>query len=372
LEFADLFNERGGFNLMLGNPPWIKIEWDEGGLMAEFEPLFVLRSFSAPKLDRLRADTMRKHPALLTQYLGEYSEFAGAQGFLNALQNYPLLAGAPVNTYKCFIERGWFVGADESVQGFVHPEGIYDDPNGARLRATLYSRLRAHFQFRNELQLFAEIDHHNDFSVNLTAAPISSPSFVNISNLFTPTTIDDCFANDGTGLSGGIKDEAGNWNLVGHRNRIINVDEEALALFAQLYDEPGTPALQARLPALHSRELLAVVKKIAANSKRLASLDEGYSTTQMWYETPAVMDGTIRRETGFVPDIKSWILSGPHLSVGNPAFKTPRAVCATNSHYDPLDLTSLPEAYLPRANYVRACDEATYLTRTPRVTLGCK
>lgn len=27
LEFADLFTERGGFDLIIGNPPWIKIEW---------------------------------------------------------------------------------------------------------------------------------------------------------------------------------------------------------------------------------------------------------------------------------------------------------------------------------------------------------
>ena len=32
LEFADLFAERGGFDLVLGNPPWIKIEWKEQGI----------------------------------------------------------------------------------------------------------------------------------------------------------------------------------------------------------------------------------------------------------------------------------------------------------------------------------------------------
>jgi methylase of polypeptide subunit release factors len=28
LEFADLFHERGGFDLIVGNPPWIKVEWE--------------------------------------------------------------------------------------------------------------------------------------------------------------------------------------------------------------------------------------------------------------------------------------------------------------------------------------------------------
>lgn len=38
-----------------------------------------------------------------------------------------------------------------------------------------------------------------------------------------------------------------------------------------------------------------------------------------------------------------------------------------NSHYDVLDLTDLPEDYLPRTNYIPACDVAEYLRRTPRV-----
>jgi len=35
LEFADVFKNRSGFDLVLGNPPWIKVEWNEGGLMGD-------------------------------------------------------------------------------------------------------------------------------------------------------------------------------------------------------------------------------------------------------------------------------------------------------------------------------------------------
>ena len=74
----------------------------------------------------------------------------------------------------------------------------------------------------------------------------------------------------------------------------------ALALFAQLYDEPGTPACQARLPALHSQQLQSVLEKFAAAPKRLGDLQGEYYATVMWDETNAVKkDGTIRRETQF-------------------------------------------------------------------------
>ncbi|MFM9158937.1 MAG: Eco57I restriction-modification methylase domain-containing protein, partial [Dolichospermum sp.] len=39
LEFADLFADNGGFDLFLGNPPWIKVEWSEGDVLGDAEPL---------------------------------------------------------------------------------------------------------------------------------------------------------------------------------------------------------------------------------------------------------------------------------------------------------------------------------------------
>ena len=39
----------------------------------------------------------------------------------------------------------------------------------------------------------------------------------------------------------------------------------------------------------------------------------------------------------------------------------------SNSHYDILDLTELPDDYLPRTNYVPDCDPDEYLCRTPKV-----
>jgi len=60
-------------------------------------------------------------------------------------------------------------------------------------------------------------------------------------------------------------------------------------------------------------------------------------------------------------------LSGPHFHIANPFNKTPRSVCAANSHYDVLDLASLPHDYLPRTNYLPAVDAAEYRRRTPVV-----
>jgi hypothetical protein len=373
LEFADLFEERGGFDLILGNPPWIKIEWNEGGVMGDVEPLFVLRKLAAPRLRELREDTMRRFPGLRDVYLTEFVEFEGIKNYVNARQNYALLNGTQSNLYKCFLAQAWMVAKPDGVQGFLHPDGVYDDSSGGALRRQLYQRLRMHFQFRNELPLFTEVNHNvKPFSVNVFASPREEPRFHHMSSLFHPITVDSSFEHDGSGLCGGIKTEDGEWDLAGHHDRIIEIDAKTLSLFAQLYDEVGTSLLEARLPSLHARELVAVLYKFANVSERLGDLRGHCFSTEMWQETGAVVDGTIRRETRFPVSSKELILSGPHLGVGNPLFKTPRRECTDKSHYDPLDLLAIPGDYLPRTNYVPDCDDETYGARVPRVPWGSR
>ncbi|MNU66423.1 hypothetical protein D3C71_557360 [compost metagenome] len=369
LEFSDLFAKRGGFDLMLGNPPWLKVEWQEAGVLGDFEPEFVLRKLSASHLVKLREQTFARIPALENAWRAEYEGCEATQNFLNALQNYPVLKGTQTNLYKCFLPQAWRLGAQQGVSGFLHPEGIYDDSKGGLLRASVYPRLRAHFQFQNQHMLFP-IAHRVKYSINIyTSSAWEQVGFVNIANLFLPKTIELCFEHDGSGEVGGIKDEDGsNWSESGHQSRILHVDNNKLALFASLYDEPGTPALEARLPVLHAEQLVAVLEKFAAQPKRLGDLQGEYLSLEMWHETNQQKDGTIKRQTQFPKDAEQWTLSGPHFYVGTPLYKTPRAICKEKSDYDCLDLLTLPDDYLPRTNYVPACDADVYARRTPRVS----
>ncbi|WP_323932736.1 class I SAM-dependent DNA methyltransferase [Aeromonas hydrophila] len=375
LEFSDLFAKRGGFDLMLGNPPWLKVEWQEAGVLGDYEPEFVLRNLTAARLATLRSDIFARMPALEEAWRTEYEGCEGTQNFLNALQNYPVLKGTQTNLYKCFLPQAWRLGAEKGVSGFLHPEGIYDDPKGGVLRTSIYPRLRAHFQFQNELSLFAEVDHHAKFSSNIYRAEPGAIQFDNICNLYAPQTIDVCFSHSGAGDVPGIKDEQEvdgkikvAWNTAGHRSRLVSIGKEELDLFARLYDAEGTPASQARLPALHAEQLVTVLEKFADQPQRLGDLQDKYFSTVMFDETNAQKDGTTKRQTQFPENTSQWILSGPHFFVGTPFYKTPRANCTLNSDYDCLDLLTLPDDYLPRTNYIPACDAVEYARRTPRVS----
>jgi hypothetical protein len=319
----------------------------------------------------LRAEAFDQFAGLQQAWTEELQEAEGTQNFLNAVQNYPLLKGVQTNLYKCFMPLAWGLNNVEGVSGLLMPEGPYDDPNGGSLREVMYSRLAAHFQFQNEFKLFP-IGNRNKFGVNIFGPVKVAPCFDLLANLFTPGTIEACYRHDGQALPGGIKDDDNQWNTAGHQDRIVRIDESALATFAQLYDEPGTPPRRARLPALHAGALSSVLGKLAAYPRRLADLGDGYVSTEMWHETMQQKDGTITRrpnsDAGFAATPEDWVLSGPHFFVANPFHQTPMRVCNTHRAYEKPDLETLPDDYLPRTNYRPMADKAEYLRRTPRVS----
>jgi hypothetical protein len=370
LFFADILVLRGGFDLILGNPPWRKVDWNESGILGERNPMFAIRKISASDLAKLRSDAFTEFVGLKDAWTDELQEAEGAQSFLNAAQNYPLLQGMKANLYKCFLPLSWSLIGAQGVAGLLHPEGPYDDPDGGKLREVVYRRLRAVFGFQNEFKLFPT-GNRETFSINIYGPLRAEPSFEQLANLFTPSTVDACYQHDGAGLPGGIKDDDGNWNTAGHAQRIVRVDSAALAVFAQLYDETGTPPLRARLPLLHAATLNSVLRKLALWPRRLADLGSDYFPTQQWSEKLQQDDGTIRRrlksDAGFASATGDWVISGPHFFVANPFNKTPRAICETHKAYDVIDLETLPDDYVPRTNYLPSLNFNEYLRRTPRV-----
>jgi len=363
LEFADVFAKKGGFDLILGNPPWLKVTWNESGIMGEANPIFDIRKITASKLTQLREETFENYPNLLDDYIYEYESSDATQNFLNAVANYPLLKGVQTNLYKCFLPIGWKIANHNGISGFLHPEGVYDDPRGAKLRVNIYQRLKYHFQFRNAMALFQEVHPSRKYSINISNNSNKKITFNTIANLFLPKTIQASFEHRGIDIVDGIKDKNNNWNIQGHKNRVIKIDKPTLELFVKLYDNENTLYEEAKLPAIHSIELISVLEKFAFYHKRLGDIKGEYYSTEMWHETNAQTDGIIKRKTAFTDDPKNIILSGPLFSVGNPLFRTAQKISTQNNHYDILDLQTISDDYLQRVNYSPLSE--SYLEKIP-------
>jgi len=351
LEFLEVFKEKGGFDVITGNPPWVKVTFEEAEIISERYPESSIRKETAPQVAARRTPFLSV-PAQKSLYLSENIALEASATFLNSAQNYILLKGQQTDLYRCIVVQSTAFLNSNGFCGLVHPDSIYDDPKGAPLRKFLYKRLKFHFQFKNEKKLF-DIDHHNIYALNIYAGKNGEEDFYSIHNLFHPVTIDLSFVHDGSGFPGGIKkiNDKGKfiWNTDAHLNRIVRFREPQLRLLAKTFEDSDVWD-SAKLVSIHSTEIISVLEKLSS----FKSVVDQFSNiiTEGWHETNDI-DISIKDETN-LPDYDNYevIYNGPHFFVGNPFYKTPRELCSKNHDYDIVYLTDMPEDFFPRVNYM--------------------
>lgn len=365
LTYLPVFATKGGFDLILGNPPWVQPDWEEREVLADYYPELALRKYSAANVSKAREKYLKRFGARRL-YLKQCVLKKGLRAFLHASINYPLLKGTRTNYYKCFITKGWEISSTEAVMGLIHPDSVFEDPRGGVLRKALYPRLKYHFQFANELRLFYGVHHQFAFSINIYKNSTSGKvGFDHLANLFHPHTIDKCYQGRADGSVPGIKHQR-TWDTRGHKRRIVQINDDRLTLLNELCETKSSDFLTTRLISLHSNDLFGVLEKFAKQT----SLHEwvgGFFTTQMWNETKHQSKGIIRRRTKFPTQACQWILSGPHIFVGSAFYKTPKEDCTSNLDYLTIDLPTISSDFLPRTNYVPGVDKKQYQKAVPVV-----
>ncbi|MES5265448.1 Eco57I restriction-modification methylase domain-containing protein [Priestia megaterium] len=350
LEFVEVYGVFDGFHLVLGNPPWIKLTWEEKGTLSEKEPLINLRDLTATRVAKIRNELLTQQENKL-RYLKEFTEIMGQKSFLGSTL-YQELEGIQLNLYKTFIVLGLDIANKSGVVSFLHLEGIYDDAQGGALRRFLYKKLIYHFQFVNELKLFAEVYNRMKFSISVFSPNEKNKvNFINISNLFHPRTIEECFIDNGLGMVPGIKSTTFDWELKGHRNRVIRYNENLLGVINNLFENEGTNLLETKLVSIHSAEIINVLKKLSENENNLTKFKNDIIDTVMFDETNDQKDNKIIRRTSNPETLSELVLSGPHIYVANPLFQTPNANCKNHRDYSRINLVDVDQNYIPRTNY---------------------
>jgi hypothetical protein len=353
LVFINIFADNCGFDLSVGNPPWVLFEFSEKGLLTELQPLIEIRNYNAGKVRSIRK-ALLKRESNKQEYLFEFSKQTGGKEFFGASMNYFGLAGK-TNLYKCFLIKTWDIGSEIGTVGMLHPEGVFDDPKGGILRERLFTRLFFHFQFHNELKLFSEVAHAAMFSINIYSAQSSSNvSFYSIVNLFHPHSIENSLNQDGLGETPGIKDANDNWEVKGHKNRVIKMSEKEMKLFSLIFENGETETLQTRFPLVHSTEILSVFEKISTQKQKLGELSKNYfiTPTTFWNETTSQQNNYLERNTHYPSRISDFVFSGPHVYVATPFKKTPNEFCKSHGDYSEINLLEVSDNYMPRTNYL--------------------
>jgi hypothetical protein len=375
LMFADVLKARGGFDIIVGNPPWAKPSWNEGLILADIDPFYLGLSASAAK--KILPEALAKSKGEV-RFLREFVATRGAMEITSSEVMHPFAGGGSNNLYRCFIDLSFRLVSENGFIAMIHQDGHLGDPKSGIFRRHWYSRIAKHFSFMNTIKTknFADAAHYMRFSQNIYRGFSVQPEFEQFTNAFLASQIEDSYSHDGTGAIPDIKGPDGNWDTRGHRNRVIQIDHAALSVIHSLSEEDKIPVNQARFIQPYSAQTLEVFRQMASFPKLDTAIPHRKVSTisasgeridevslwhmnRLWDETGAQNSGTISRITAFRP-AQEMILQGPHIHVANPLYKTPRAVSRQKGDYDVIDLNVIPINYAPRSNYAPKLDFDKY------------
>ncbi|MBB3020410.1 hypothetical protein FHR70_003491 [Microvirga lupini] len=372
LEFADVMRERGGFDLVIGNPPWLKPAWIDAHILSEHEPTFGIREVSAAEVEKAKPRLFEQNSRLKSSYLDDYVEIGGLQAFLSSPNCYPFAGGGQANLYKCFIDLTFRITAKGGFGALIHQDNHLSDPEGGPLRRAWYRRIRRHYHFRNAItrRMFAEVSDRKTFSLNVYGGQEQEIGFDHAASLLLPTMIDESYSHDGVGSVPGLKRPEGGWDTRGHRKRIVRIDDEVLQIFASVIEEEGTPADCTRFLFPFSTETLQIFKSFGFERSSFAVAARSFQSKGLWDEGASTKrDKTLEVRPHFPESDLELILTGPLIYVANPFYK---CVSSAGSKEVEVDLQEIPSEYIPRARYGRICSRERFRQGIPSLSWDTK
>lgn len=157
LEFPEVF-ESGGFDVILGNPPWERIKLQEEEFFASRNTA-IARAPNAAARKRLIAALPQTNPALWEAYQRALHAAESASRFLRSSGQYPLTGRGDINTYSVFAERVRSLLNIRGRAGIIVPTGIATDATNQFFFADLAGKgqLASLFDFENRQRLFPAV-----------------------------------------------------------------------------------------------------------------------------------------------------------------------------------------------------------------------
>jgi len=155
---AGLGARTGGFDAVIGNPPWDRMKLQEVEWFAERRPEIALAVRAADR-KRLIAGLEKAGDPLWQEYCDarEYAETATRVA--RDCGDYPLLSGGDVNLYSLFVERAAHLIHARGVVGLLTPSGIAADKGAAEFFRGISGtgRLARLYDFENKKVFFPDI-----------------------------------------------------------------------------------------------------------------------------------------------------------------------------------------------------------------------
>ena len=166
VEFPEVFIDEGGFDVVLGNPPWEIVKPDLREYYAQFDP-DIESKLTRQKAEARIAALAAGDPALAEGWEAQKARIEAAAAYYKAAPDYTRQGRGDTATHKLFLERGYDLLQDGGRLAFVIPSGIYTDLGTMELRQMLLEegQIEYLYNFSNERFFFPHVDHRFKFTM---------------------------------------------------------------------------------------------------------------------------------------------------------------------------------------------------------------
>ena len=164
----------GGFDAVIGNPPWDRMKLQRVEWFAMRRPE-IANAIKAADRDRMIANLEKTDDSLTKNFSIANKRAMAASRMAQACGDYPLLSGGDINLYSLFVERAMTLVKPNGMIGFLVPSGIASDKTAAKFfqKVSTEGRLKALYDFENKKKLFSAVDSRFKFCIF-----IASPSSI--------------------------------------------------------------------------------------------------------------------------------------------------------------------------------------------------
>ncbi len=149
---------QGGFDAVIGNPPWDRIKLQEVEWFATRDPELAHAPTAAAR--RTGIQRLRDHGSLFTaEFDAARTRSESLARMVRSYGDYPLLGGGDVNLYSVFVERAMSLIKPDGIIGLLTPSGIYGDKTAARFFKSVSTsgRVGGLFDFENKKIFFKDV-----------------------------------------------------------------------------------------------------------------------------------------------------------------------------------------------------------------------
>ncbi|MGB9863610.1 MAG: Eco57I restriction-modification methylase domain-containing protein [Candidatus Saccharicenans sp.] len=178
LEFPEVFKQ-GGFDIVIGNPPWERIKLQEEEFFSSRDPEISTAPNKAVR-SRLINDLKQKNPDLWKEYKEALHRADALSKFIRVSGRFPLTGCGDINIYSIFSELALRLIKPNGRAGIVIPTGIATDYFNKCffLHIVEGEKLVSLYDFENREKLFPAVDSRQKFCLlTISNRPVAKSDF---------------------------------------------------------------------------------------------------------------------------------------------------------------------------------------------------